>query len=135
MSTPATRIPVAALTAFSRYGGQALKPTYNPHSGRWRKALVSPRLAAKVRKEAIRTSNVGEGKMWNPAWDFTDPKLPSLKAPKSTKRDRTREKRALKIEAAMETMDKRIAEYKATVVGRKPTPGIETLFKRLNRAK
>ena len=97
--------------------------------------MVSPRLAAKVRKAAIREDSVGPGKMWDPVWDLEIPKLPTLKAPKGHLRDRTREKRAVKIEENLKGMDKKIQEYRDAVESRKPIPGIETLFKRLNSSR
>jgi hypothetical protein len=127
--------PAAAIKAFQIYGGQAIKATFNSTTGKWRKPMVSPRLAAKVRKAAIREDSVGPGKMWDPVWELENPKLPSLKAPKGHLRDRTREKRAAKIEDNLKGMDKKIAEYRAAVEGRKPVPGIETLFKRINRSR
>lgn len=130
-STVTSRVPRAAIEAFSRYGGQALKSTYNPVTGKWRKAIVSPRIAAKVRKEAIRTDCVGVGQMWDPVWDLQTPKLQSLRAPKGHLRDRNREKRAVAIEDNMAKMEKKIEEYREAVEARKPTPGIETLFKRM----
>ena len=53
-----------------------------------------------------------------------------LRKPKGSKNERNRELRASKIEDKMKNMDKRIEEYRNTLLARKPKPGIETQFKK-----
>jgi len=77
------------------------------------------------------TGDVGKGKMWDPVWDVSPPKVHSLRAPRGTKRDRTREIRAQKIETAMAAMDDKVAQYRKETLERKPPKGIESLLKRL----
>eukprot|EP00520_Triparma_pacifica_P019762 CAMPEP_0118633082 /NCGR_PEP_ID=MMETSP0785-20121206/798_1 /TAXON_ID=91992 /ORGANISM="Bolidomonas pacifica, Strain CCMP 1866" /LENGTH=126 /DNA_ID=CAMNT_0006523915 /DNA_START=66 /DNA_END=443 /DNA_ORIENTATION=+ len=124
--------PKSAIAAVERLGLRALRPVFNKDTNRWRKASVSPRVAAKVRKEAIRTSQYGPGLLWDPVWDYVGgpggggglkPKFNSLRVPKGHKRDRNREDRAVKIENRMKEMDGRVEEYRKAVEGRKPEPG------------
>jgi len=83
--------------AVRQLGRMALRPTFNVQTQKWRKPIVSPRIASKIRKYAMSTGDVGKGKMWDPVWDVSPPKVHSLRAPRGTKRDRTREIRAQKV--------------------------------------
>ena len=56
--------------------------------------------------------------------------LTLLRPPKDTKRQRTREARAQKIEALVEKMDEKIEEFRLEKESKKPPPGIEEEFKR-----
>ncbi|GMI30468.1 hypothetical protein TrCOL_g1393 [Triparma columacea] len=123
--------PKSAISAVQRLGLAALRPTFNKDTNRWRKASVSPRVAAKVRKSAIQSSQYGPGLLWDPVWDVSLPKFHSIRAPKGRGRDRNREDRARKIEDRMKDMGGRIEDYRKAVEDRKPIEGIETLFKRM----
>ena len=120
-----------------------MKPT-KTDTGRWAKALVSPRIASKIRKELRLNGSANlpfvgvEVDAWKAILDGKlgkEVKLARLRAPKDHKNDRTRELRALKIEEKMAAMPKRIEDNKKAIKDRKPKPGIETLFKKLNRTK
>ncbi|GMH88889.1 hypothetical protein TL16_g11293 [Triparma laevis f. inornata] len=123
--------PKIALTALQKLGKKALRPTFNIDTQRWRKPIISPRLGAKLRKEAIRTGQFAPRGLYDPIWDVKEPKATSLRAPKGHKRDRNRELRATKIEEKLKGMDEKIDEYRKTTKARKPDEGIETLLKRL----
>ena len=123
--------PRIALLALQKYGKKALRPTFNVDTQRWRKPIISPRLGAKLRKEAIRTGSYTVGGLWDPVWDVKEPKVGWLRAEKGRSRDRNREIRAGKIEEKMKGMDAKIEEYRKAERGRKPEKGVETLLKRL----
>ena len=89
--------PKVAIAAIQQLGLRALRPTFNTATQRWRKPVVSPRVAAKIRKYAMTTRDVGKGKMWDPVWDVKPPKVHSLRSPRGNKADRTREMRAQKV--------------------------------------
>lgn len=154
----------SALRQLCTHGIEALRP--QKINNKWRKPAVSPRVAADLRKLAIRSgtygtfdSNTGVG--WDPLWDAPRAKskpvvsssgdgdadnaslenvqvggnyggiqLTLLRPPKETKRQRTREARAQKIETLMEGMPERIEEYRKEREARKPKSGIEEEFKR-----
>lgn len=96
---------------------------------------------------------------WDPAWDAPERRQPlfdaadiaddapidvadsmllgtnkgaiqSIRPPKETKRERTREARALKIESLLKEADAKIEEYRLEKEANKPVPGIEEEFKR-----
>ena len=56
--------------------------------------------------------------------------IQSIRPPKETKRQRTRESRAQKIESLLEQADAKIEEYRLEKEANKPKPGIEEEFKR-----
>mmetsp|Transcript_1338 Transcript_1338/g.2043 ORF Transcript_1338/g.2043 Transcript_1338/m.2043 type:complete len:161 (-) Transcript_1338:93-575(-) len=98
------------------------------------------------------------GAGWDPAWDAPDRRHPlldaaaagvddaesmdsillgtnkgaiqSIRPPKETKRERTRETRAQKIENLLKEADEKIEEYRLEKEANKPKPGIEEEFKR-----
>eukprot|EP00984_Skeletonema_dohrnii_P031717 scaffold24593_cov81-Skeletonema_dohrnii-CCMP3373.AAC.1 len=97
------------------------------------------------------------GAGWDPAWDAPDRRHPlldaaaavadaesmdsillgtnkgaiqSIRPPKETKRERTRETRAQKIENLLKEADDKIEEYRLEKEANKPKPGIEEEFKR-----
>merc|ERR1712127_294171 len=116
-----------------RIGPDALKPSFV--NNRWRGPAVKPRQAARIRKMAIIHGTYGTfdfetGEGWDAAWDKGG-KIGSLRRPKETKRERTRESRAVKIETLMEGMDQKIEQYRQTVEERKPPPGIENFIKKI----
>ena len=57
--------------------------------------------------------------------------LTLVRPPKETKRVRTREARAQKIEALVEGMDQKIEEWRLEKEAKKPKKGIEEEFKRM----
>mmetsp|Transcript_23353 Transcript_23353/g.29995 ORF Transcript_23353/g.29995 Transcript_23353/m.29995 type:complete len:160 (+) Transcript_23353:75-554(+) len=96
------------------------------------------------------------GAGWDPAWDAPDRRHPllddvaavddtesidsillgtnkgaiqSIRPPKETKRERTRETRAQKIENLLKEADEKIEEYRLEKEANKPKPGIEEEFK------
>lgn len=106
---------------------------------RWRKALVSKRVAADLRKAAIRTGTYGSfdtstGVGWDPEWDNPG-RMPRLLPPKDSKRNISREKRAVKIETKLEDMEKQIEAHRKVLKDRKPEQCFETYYKNLMRSK
>ncbi|KAL9179436.1 hypothetical protein ACHAXT_008726 [Thalassiosira profunda] len=148
----------SALRQLGRHGVEALR-AQKVH-GKWRKPVVSKRVAADLRKAAIRSGTYGTfdaetGVGWDPVWDAPERKRPdflavnssaedarnlggsnqmgisSIRPPKETKRQRTREGRAQKIEELLEKADEKIEEYRSEQEAKKPLPGIEEEFKRM----
>ena len=76
--------PLSAVVALRSLGRRALRPTYNIETSRWRKPVVSPRVAAKVRKEALRTGDVGRGKMWDHVWEIDEGKIARIRVRRKT---------------------------------------------------
>lgn len=144
----------SALRQLCTHGIEALRP--QRVNDKWRKAAVSPRVAADLRNLAIRSGTYGSfdaetGVGWDPLWDAPKAKplavgdgdgnillnkggnfrgIQSIRPPKETKRQRTRESRAQKIEALVEGMDKKIEEYRLEIEAKKPPKGIEEEFKK-----
>jgi hypothetical protein len=147
----------SALRKLCTHGIEALRP--QKVNNKWRKPAISPRVAADLRKLAIRSGTYGSfdsetGVGWDPLWDAPKAKpvpvtnesgeitfenkggnyggiqLTLLRPPKDTKRQRTREARALKIEKLVEGMDQRIEEFRLEKEAKKPPPGIEEEFKK-----
>uniref|UniRef100_A0A7S4KCW7 Large ribosomal subunit protein mL59 domain-containing protein n=1 Tax=Odontella aurita TaxID=265563 RepID=A0A7S4KCW7_9STRA len=125
----------AAIRMLIRHGEQALRPQFV--NEKWRRPLISMRKAAVIRKGAIKDGTYGSfdpenGKGWNPMWD-TPRKITSLRLPKETKRERTREARASKIESLLEQADDRIETYRLEKEALKPEPGVLNLIKKMNK--
>ena len=142
----------SAVRKLCQQGIEALVP--QKVNGRWRKAAVSSRVAADLRKLAIRTGTYGKfdsetGVGWDPLWDAPKVNLAaasemaqgkiigsnkggiqSIRPPKGTKRERTRESRAQKIESLVAQADEKIEEYRLEMESKKPEKGIENEFKR-----
>mmetsp|Transcript_20537 Transcript_20537/g.44078 ORF Transcript_20537/g.44078 Transcript_20537/m.44078 type:complete len:163 (-) Transcript_20537:119-607(-) len=153
----------SALRQLCRHGVEALRP--RKVNQKWRKPPVSKRVAADLRKLAIRNGTYGKfdsetGVGWDPAWDAPERNrkamisvnnvndadasmaaaggllgsnpggIASIRPPKETKRERTRETRAQKIEDLLAQADEKIEEYRLEQEGKKPKPGIEEEFKR-----
>lgn len=147
----------SALKHLHRIGSAALQPTkmVDPTQKRqkWAKPIVSRRIAADLRKKAIREGTFGSydstnGIGWDPVWDAktitrgddgkridicSNGKLPwmQIRPPKETKRVRTREARAVKIEKLLEVADDKILQHKLDLEERKPKPGIENTIKKM----
>ena len=119
---------------------------------RWSKPKVSKRIANTLRKKAIRNGTYGTydpntGIGWDASWDNHNTNTPTTKSSlscnnenipwmeirprKETKRERTREARAKKIEDLLTTADDKILEYRLAQKEKKPDPGIENLIKKM----
>ena len=117
------------------HGEEAFKPQFVKES--WRKPAISGREAAILRKAAIRDGTYGAfdpqtGRGWDPLWDKPG-KVSSIRPPKETKRERTRESRAERIEQLLEQADEKIEAYRKAQLEKKPEPGIENMFKRMTK--
>jgi hypothetical protein len=141
------RIP-SALQHLHKLGADALKPTKiidtTRKQQRWKKPVVSKRIAKTLRKTALRNGTYGSydhenGVGWDPSWDedARSGKINwmQIRPPKETKRERTREARATKIENLLEGADDKIAAFKLEQLKKKPEPGIESVLKRMSKAK
>mmetsp|Transcript_7328 Transcript_7328/g.16059 ORF Transcript_7328/g.16059 Transcript_7328/m.16059 type:complete len:162 (+) Transcript_7328:89-574(+) len=156
----------SALKQLCRHGLEALRP--QKFNDRWRKPVVSKRVAADLRKLAIRNGTYGKfdtttGVGWDPAWDAPERKtklnelehpnnaetmdidnmllmgsnrggIQSIRPPKETKRQRTRESRAQKIEDLLAQADEKIEQFRSEEEAKKPKPGIEEEFKRAQKS-
>jgi len=128
----------SAVKWLGRVGEEALKPQLVMDS--WRKPRVSKRVAAVLRKQAIKEGTFGTfdpetGKGWDPKWDsLRQTGTMQLRPPKLTTRQRTREKRAAKIENLMEDMDEKIdAHYKKLKDSRTTERTFENWYKDLSK--
>ncbi|GAB5036730.1 Hypothetical protein NocV09_04700220 [Nannochloropsis oceanica] len=136
-----------------KHGAEAFKPHFV--DGRWQRPLISKRVAARLRKEALANGTYGSlqdtastagsvsssssrdggregGRVggWDPAWDRVEaPRV--LRPAKLHKRERTREERFQKIETAMAGMDAKVAQHKESLKSLKPKVGIESLYKKI----
>ena len=125
----------SAIRKLCAKGGEALLPQFV--NGRWRGAAISARVASRIRKMALIENTFGSfdretGKGWDPAWDIPR-KIQRIRPDKETKRVRTREMRAQKIESLIESMDDKIDEYRKEKIDKKPVMGIENVIKRMMR--
>jgi hypothetical protein len=127
----------AALRHLCAHGEEALKQ--RKFGDRWRKALVSKRVAADLRKQAMRAGTYGlfnaeTGVGWDPKWDNPG-RVPNLQRPRESRAQVTREQRAVKIETKMADMDQQIEQHRNTLKARKPEQNFETYYKNLMRSK
>ena len=147
----------SAVRKLCQHGVEALRP--QKVNDKWRKPCISRRVAGDLRKAAIRSGTYGSfdsetGIGWDPAWDAPERRhsstitgddasdfhkilvgtnkgaIQSIRPPKETKQERTREIRAQKIERLLEQADKNIEDYRFEKEANKPKPGIEEEFKR-----
>mmetsp|Transcript_22271 Transcript_22271/g.32537 ORF Transcript_22271/g.32537 Transcript_22271/m.32537 type:complete len:168 (+) Transcript_22271:70-573(+) len=121
---------------------------------RWKKPIVSRRIAKDLRKKAIREGTYGSydadsGIGWDKSWDEG---LWSNSSPltgastgknvgqvnwmefrgfKDTKRERTRESRAVRIEGLVAAADDKIADYRQKQRDSKPEGGVENRIKNI----
>ena len=123
----------------------------------WQKPIVSKRIANVLRKKAVREGTFGSynpetGVGWDVSWDsakgngksssiassgnntmdgMNNSNIPfmEMRPNKETKRERTREARAKKIEDQLLTADDKILAYRLAQQEKKPEPGIENLIK------
>mmetsp|Transcript_7152 Transcript_7152/g.12831 ORF Transcript_7152/g.12831 Transcript_7152/m.12831 type:complete len:144 (-) Transcript_7152:136-567(-) len=120
-----------ALRKLCLHGEEALKPQFV--NNQWRSSMLSKRVAAKVRKQAILDSTYGTfdattGRGWDASWDKPG-KIASIRPFKETKRERTREVRATKIEGLMEQMEQKIENYRSEIEAKKPIKNMEYKYK------
>lgn len=74
------------------------------------------------------------GKGWDPSWDDVG-KIGRLRSPKETKRDRTREERASKIESLLEGTNDKIEEHRAKHEEGKPEKNFMNTYKKMMKGK
>ena len=129
----------AALRHLCQHGDAALRPQQvvtagtvvpytqyvaKPSKTVWKRPLISKRVGNVLRKKSIangtyRTFDRTTGIGWNKQWDLllfanryaTDRFPPSTRVSKKTKRERTREDRAQKLEAKLLSADELIEDY------------------------
>jgi hypothetical protein len=112
----------------------------------WTSPAISARKAAIMRKQAVRDGSYGTfnsetGQGWLAQWDI-DVALQKprgqgrhrTRVPKKTKRMRTREERARKIEEKMVGMEERVEKMWWDRVSVKEVETFETMYKRLSSA-
>ena len=140
----------SALKHLHAKGITALQPEkiFDPNSTRqrWKKPIVSKRIAKDLRKKSIREGTYGsydaeKGLGWDPSWDeglFGGKNVGKVnwmefRGFKETKRERTRESRAKRIEDLLEVADEKIVEFRQKNRESKPEGGIENVIKRMMR--
>jgi hypothetical protein len=138
-----------ALRNLHTQGIKALQaqPITDPTSSRqrWKGPIVSRRVAKDLRKKAIREGTYGtydalEGIGWDEAWDvglFKDNSSVGkinwmeVRGFKETKRERTRESRAKRIEALLDGADDKIMQFRQKKRDDKPEGGISNVIKQM----
>mmetsp|Transcript_47294 Transcript_47294/g.52885 ORF Transcript_47294/g.52885 Transcript_47294/m.52885 type:complete len:171 (+) Transcript_47294:81-593(+) len=112
----AQKVVQKATTSFNNY---VAKPSREV----WKRPLISKRVANVVRKQSIQdgtygTFNAMTGIGWDKSWDYLlfsnryeVSRFGGMKPSKQTKRARTREDRALKLENELESVDSVIEQY------------------------
>lgn len=113
---------------------------------RWKKPIVSRRIANDLRKKSMKEGTYGSydpviGVGWDPAWDqglfggknVGNVNWMEVRGFKDSKRERTRESRALRIEGLLDGADDKIAEYRLKQKENKPEGGIEHIIKRMGK--
>lgn len=121
----------------------------NQHRQRWRKPIVSRRIANDLRKKAIREGTYGSydestGIGWDSSWDqgLVGKRSEShvgkiqwmeVRGFKDSKRERNRENRAVRIESLLDGADQKIVEYRLQQKEKKPEGGIEQIIKRMGK--
>jgi hypothetical protein len=149
----------AALRHLAQHGVEALKPqkvvtpavqvhgrNVKPAKHVWRRPVVSKRVGNDLRKQAIQQGTFGafdptSGVGWDPVWDlvlkhntYKVTRYGGMQPAKKTKRERTREDRAKKLEEALETRTEKMEDYYAQKEGsRVEEKGFEAYYKRLIR--
>jgi len=122
------------------------QPIPDPTSSRqrWKRPIVSRRIANDLRKKAIREGTYGsydatQGIGWDQSWDeglfgvknVGNVNWMEIRGFKETKRERTRESRAMRIEGLLEVADDKIVEFRQKRRDSKPEGGIENVIKRM----
>jgi hypothetical protein len=113
---------------------------------KWKRPVVSKRIAKDLRKKAIREGTYGSydpnnGVGWDQKWDeglFGGKNVGKvnwmeIRGFKDTKRERTRESRAKRVEGLLTAADEKIVEYRQKKRDDKPEGGIENVIKRMMR--
>jgi len=131
----------------SKFGSDALTPKI--FNGRYKAPMISRRIAADIRKKAIRERTYGafiDGKGWDIAWDKAPlspvtptsnppligvPRFFTMKPPKGHSRERSIVQRVERVHKAMEGMPARLDKYRLDALSRKPKKTIASLFKRV----
>lgn len=151
----------SALKQLCRHGVEALRPQKVNDKWRKpavSKRVASDLRKRAIRDGTYGTFDAKTGVGWDPVWDAPQPNkkailahgnddagamatidvlgsnpglIASIRPPKETKRERTREARAQKIEDMLAKADEKIEEYRLEQEGKKPKPGIEEEYKRL----
>jgi hypothetical protein len=112
----------------------------------WRSPVVSKRVAKVIRNQAIQEGTFGRfdpntGIGWDPEWDlalmsnrYTATRFGGIRPSKKTSRERSREERAQKIEAHLETRFEKMEEYYSEKeASRVKEKGFEAKFKQLSK--
>lgn len=146
----------AVLRNLCNHGVEALKPQLIKNSKtrrktHWNPPAVSKRAANVIRKQAIQQGTYGSfdsttGIGWDPKWDielantngnghngYINSGRYNIRPSKTTKRVRTREQRAQKIEQNMKTMDEKIDQYYTEKSEQKPIKDFEYYYKKHTR--
>ena len=137
----------SALRKLAVQGSAALKPALisspddTTAAAHWKPALISNRVASVLRKQAIQEGTYGSFNTatlrgWDSNWDVELATARSkgsgrikLRPPNKTSRQRTREKRAAKIESTMQDMGDRIETYYLDKQKAKPASTFENNYK------
>jgi hypothetical protein len=136
----------SALKKLAVQGSAALKPQLvqsqdKATGSHWKPALISNRVASVLRKQAVQEGTYGSFNTetlrgWDTQWDVDLATIRSqgsgrikLRPPNKTSRQRTREKRATKIETTMQDMDVRIEAYYQEKRNAKPAKTFENNYK------
>lgn len=150
----------SAIRQLVRHGVEALKPQRietkavqvgsqfiaKPSKMVWRSPIVSKRVAKVIRSQAIQDGTYGSfeastGIGWDPEWDlalkpnqYNVTRFGGIRPSKKTSRERSREERAQKIEANLETRLEKMEEYYSTKEeSRVKEKGFEAMFKRFSK--
>ena len=147
LATQAPRFK-SVVRKLAQHGSAALQPQVLVNDAQQRVFLapmISKRVANTLRKQAIRDGTFGSfdgytGIGWDPQWDVDVAVRKTqgqgrhrVQPPKKSKRERTRESRAEKIEEKMEGMDERLEEVWATRHANKPSNTFENRYKAMMR--
>uniref|UniRef100_A0A7S1X0S4 MRPL25 domain-containing protein n=1 Tax=Tetraselmis chuii TaxID=63592 RepID=A0A7S1X0S4_9CHLO len=100
---------MASRRVLEKLGEVALKPSHV--NGRWRKAAVSAKNAARLRKEELVAGNE-----WPYEKPHSDSPYGQYKPAKGHKRHEEERARAKKIEENLKTADQKIADYRASKI-------------------
>ena len=158
MSAVSRQPPIrSALKKLHQMGAAALQPQpvvdeTSPRT-KWTRPVVSRRMAKDLRKQAIKEGTYGSfdintGKGWDSSWDLGlygkrseniqhavgNINWMEIRGYKETKRERTRESRAKKIESLLEVADEKIVEFRQKNRENKPEGGIENIIKIMMRS-
>mmetsp|Transcript_36428 Transcript_36428/g.102901 ORF Transcript_36428/g.102901 Transcript_36428/m.102901 type:complete len:122 (-) Transcript_36428:82-447(-) len=93
---------MASRRLLEKLGEAAIRPSF--HNGKWRKASISAKNAAKLRREDLLAGK---------EWPYEKPHKEVVpKPPKGHKRHKEEAARAKKVEENLATMDEKIAQYR-----------------------